>query len=138
MLGLPCCQGFSRAELSEGYSLLHCTSSGVFGLRELCYMGSAVAAPELWHTGSVAEVCRLSCSTACWTFLDQGSNPCLLHWQADFLPLSHQESSIVLLFFNFFHKVVYIVSLINLKPPYSSIDFSTDHDIFNKETAVYW
>ena len=23
---------------------------------------------------------------------DQGSNPCLLHWQADSLPLSHQES----------------------------------------------
>ena len=24
--------------------------------------------------------------------LDQGSNPCLLHWQADSLPLSHQGS----------------------------------------------
>ena len=24
-------------------------------------------------------------------FLTQGSNPCLLHWQADSLPLSHQE-----------------------------------------------
>ena len=26
-------------------------------------------------------------------FLDQGSNLCLLHWQADSLPLSHWESS---------------------------------------------
>ena len=26
------------------------------------------------------------------TFLDQGSNPCLLHWQADSLPLSQQGS----------------------------------------------
>ena len=26
-------------------------------------------------------------------FLTQGSNPCLLHWQADSLPLSHQGSS---------------------------------------------
>ena len=25
---------------------------------------------------------RLSCSVACGIFLDQGSNPCLLHWQA--------------------------------------------------------
>ena len=40
--------------------------------------------------------------------------------------------------FNFFHKVVYIVSLINLKPTYSSVDFSTDRDIFNKENAAYW
>ena len=35
---------------------------------------------------------RLSCSVTCGVFLDQGQNPCLLHWQADYLPLSHQES----------------------------------------------
>ena len=29
-------------------------------------------------------------SAACGIFLDQGSNPCILHWQADSLPLSHQ------------------------------------------------
>ena len=34
----------------------------------------------------------LSCSAACGIFLDQGSNPCLLHWQADSQPLRHQES----------------------------------------------
>ena len=34
----------------------------------------------------------LSCSSACGIFLDQGSNPCLLHWQVDSLPLSHQGS----------------------------------------------
>ena len=27
---------------------------------------------------------------ACGIFLDQGSNPCLLYWQVDSLPLSHQ------------------------------------------------
>ena len=31
-------------------------------------------------------------SAACGIFLDQGSNPCILHWQADSLPLSHQGS----------------------------------------------
>ena len=34
----------------------------------------------------------LSCPTACGIFLEQGSNLCLLHWQADSLPLSHQGS----------------------------------------------
>ena len=34
---------------------------------------------------------RLSCSTR-GIFLDQGLNLCLLHWQADSLPLSHQRS----------------------------------------------
>ena len=34
----------------------------------------------------------LSCSKACGIFPDQGSNPCLLHWQADLLPQSCQRS----------------------------------------------
>ena len=34
----------------------------------------------------------LRCSVACGVFLDQGLNPCLLHWQADSLPLSLQGS----------------------------------------------
>ena len=32
---------------------------------------------------------RLSCSIACGIVLDQGSNPCPLHWQADSYPLYH-------------------------------------------------
>ena len=35
---------------------------------------------------------RLSCPSARGIFLDQGSNPCLLPWQVDSLPLSHQGS----------------------------------------------
>ena len=34
----------------------------------------------------------LSCSVPCGTFLAQGLNPCLPHWQTDSLPLSHQGS----------------------------------------------
>ena len=41
---------------------------------------------------SPAAVLMLSCSAAFGTFLDEGLNPCLLHWQVDSLPLSHQES----------------------------------------------
>ena len=55
-------------------------------------MGSVVAAPGLQSTGSVVEVYELSCSATSGVFLDLGSNPCLLHWQADSLPLSHQGS----------------------------------------------
>ena len=37
----------------------------------------------------------LSCSVACGILPDQGLNPCLPHWQADSLPLSHQGSPLV-------------------------------------------
>ena len=44
------------------------------------------------RTGSVVVAHRPSCSAACGIFPDQGSNPCPLHWQADFQPLHHQGS----------------------------------------------
>ena len=34
----------------------------------------------------------LSCSVACGIFLDQGLNPCSLHWKADSQPLRHRGS----------------------------------------------
>ena len=46
-----------------------------------------------WRTGtwsSVVMTHRLSCSKTCGISLDQGLNPCLLHWQADSLSLSHK------------------------------------------------
>ena len=47
------------------------------------YGASVAAAPRLWGTDSVFVVHKLSCSEACGVFPHQGSNPCLLHWQAD-------------------------------------------------------
>ena len=47
---------------------------------------------QLWHMGSVVVAHGLCCSAACGIFLDQGSNPCSLHWQADSQPLRHQGS----------------------------------------------
>ena len=41
----------------------------------------------------------LSCSATCEIFLDQGLNPCLLHWQVDFYPLYHQEVQVFFFFF---------------------------------------
>ena len=57
-------------------------------LQWLQHLGQeVVVAPRL-----VAVVLGLSCFEACGIFLDQGSNLCLLLWQAHSLPLSHQES----------------------------------------------
>ena len=53
---------------------------------------SVVVASGLYGTGSVAVAHSLSCAMACGVFPDQGLTPCLLHWQADSLPLSHQGS----------------------------------------------
>ena len=44
---------------------------------------SGVLAPGPQRTGSIEVTHGLSCSTACWIFLDQGSNLCLLHRQED-------------------------------------------------------
>ena len=48
-------------------------------------------APWLQHVGSRVAARRLNGSSACGIFPYQGSNPCLLHWQGDCLPPSHQE-----------------------------------------------
>ena len=53
------------------------------GLQQLWHAGSVVVARRLQNAGSVAVAHGLSCSAACGIFLDQGSNPCPLHWQAD-------------------------------------------------------
>ena len=44
------------------------------------------------RAGSVVVANGPSCSVACGIFPDRGSNPCLLHWQADSQPLRHQGS----------------------------------------------
>ena len=55
---------------------------------------------ELQHVGSIDVAHRLSCSVAGGIFSDQESNPCLLHWQADVLPLSQQGEVQLLDLFN--------------------------------------
>ena len=53
---------------------------------------SVAAAPGLLSTDSTAVAHQLSCPTACGILPDQGSNQCLLHWQADSQLLSPQGS----------------------------------------------
>ena len=47
----------------------------------------------LGHISSIVAGSQLSCLMACEIFSDQRSNPCPLHWQADFQPVHHHESS---------------------------------------------
>ena len=47
---------------------------------------------SMWSMDSIAVAHGPSCSMTGGIFLDQGLNSCLLHWQADSLPLSHQGS----------------------------------------------
>ena len=61
--------------------------------------------------GSTVVVQGLSCSVACEIFLDQEWNLCLLHWQVDSLPLSHQGSASIFHLkmkssFSWFYKVL--------------------------------
>ena len=49
-----------------------------------------IMVPGLFSAGSVVVVPGLSCSGACGTFPDQGSNLCPLRWRVDSYPLGHQ------------------------------------------------
>ena len=72
----------------EVYGLLIVVASLVaeYGLRA---QASVVVVPRLQSTGSIAVMHGLNCFAASGIFPDQRLNPCLLHWQADSLPLSH-------------------------------------------------
>ena len=57
--------------------------------------GSVVVASGPWSMGSIAVAPGPSGPAACGIFPDQGLNPCLLHWQVESLPLSHQGSPFI-------------------------------------------
>ena len=91
MLGLHRCWGFSLVAARMGCCLVvvrgrlisvACCAAQVLGIQ----------ASAVWHVGSVVVAHGLSFSEAHGTFLEQGSNPCLLQWQVDSIPLSHQGS----------------------------------------------
>ena len=56
---------------------------------------SVVVVPRLLITGSIIVVYLQSCFSTCGIFPDQGMNPCLLHWQMDSLPMSHQGKPVL-------------------------------------------
>ena len=92
VLDLCCCAGFSLVAV---HLLLLAVAPPVAEHRLQGTQTSVAVACGLSScasTGSVAVAHRPSCSVTRGIFPDQGSNQCLLHWQADSLPLSHQGS----------------------------------------------
>ena len=95
--GLRCNAGFSLVARIGGCSLvamcgLLVAVASFVAEHEQGTGASVVVAPGLQSTNSTVVAHRLCCSVVCGVFPDQGSNLCLLHWQADSLPLSHQGS----------------------------------------------
>ena len=76
---------FSLVAASGGYSVV-----AVCGL--LAMMASLVGEHRILSTTAIVVARGLSCFAACGIVPDQGLNPCLLHWQVDSSPLSHQGS----------------------------------------------
>ena len=100
---LPVC-GFGWAGLVAAWALLQpqCPGSAHWrplsrGARALGHLGFSSGSSLAPSTGSVAVAQKLSCSMARGISPDQGSNPHLLHWQVNSLPLSHQGSPNVFL-----------------------------------------
>ena len=81
--GLPSSWGV-RASHSGGFSCCRPRLQGAGS--------SVVSATGLQSPGSVGMMHKLICSSACGILPDPVSNLCLLHWQVDSLPLSHQGS----------------------------------------------
>ena len=78
-------RGLSLVAASGGHSSSRCAGLSLSWPLLLRGTGSRRA-------GSVVVAHGPSCSAACGIFPDQGSNPCLLHWQADSQTLRHQGS----------------------------------------------
>ena len=77
--------GLSLVVASRGHSSSRCAGLSLSRPLLLRSTGSRRASSVIVAHGP-------SCSAACGTFPEQGSNPCPLHWQADSQPLRHQGS----------------------------------------------
>ena len=97
MIGAQALSSFGEGELLSG-----CDEEGLlcYGTTSTC-QGSAAAARGPYSLGLAAVAHELSYGI----FLDQGLNPCSLHWQADSLPLDHLGVLIIKDIFPVFEKL---------------------------------
>ena len=112
VLGLWFVRGLSPVVASGGHYSSRC--AGLSLSRPLPLRGTGSR-----RAGSVVVAHRPSCSVACGIFPDQGSNPCVLHWQADSQPLRHQGSPQILILNRV--KPGCILDLINMSKSYDSL-----------------
>ena len=92
-------RGLSLAVASGGHSSSRCAGLPLSRPLLLRSTGSRRA-------GSATVAHGPSCSAACGTFPDQGSNPCPPHWQSDSQPLRHQGSPSYFLNFTLYYSFV--------------------------------
>ena len=91
-----------------------CSGFSCWGAWAVGHQASVVVAHELSGCGSQALEHKLSsvshqlsCSMACGVFPVQGSDPCLLNWQVDSLPLNHLQSPHDIPFSSVWKKKIY-------------------------------
>ena len=99
-----CSTGISLVAASRGCSIIcrvwashcggfSCCRAQALGQMDFSSSGnSVIVLLGLQSTDSMVVVQGLHCSAEGGILPGQGLNLCLLHWQADSLPLSHQES----------------------------------------------
>ena len=81
----------------------------------------------IFHAGITGVSCR---SLLQGIFLIQGSNPCLLRWQADSLPLSHQGSHSKIFTFTckwFTWKIFYLQIWLYFEPRLNNVTFNKNY-----------
>ena len=109
-------QGLSLIAASGGHSSSRCAGLSLLLPLLLRSTGSRRA-------GSVVVAHGPSCSASCGILPDQGSNPCLLHWQADSQPLRHQGSPRCLYFLCNIQEIIAKSNVMKLFPMFSSKSF---------------
>ena len=87
---LFCCAGSWGFLAAHGLSLVVCRLLAVLASLFVEHELQAHMLQRLHHLDLVVVAYGLSCPAASGIFLDQGWNPCPLHWQADSFPLYHQ------------------------------------------------
>ena len=95
VLGLPCCMDCSVAAvlglLTAAASCCSGWTPGHLGFSSLARGLSCCRAQALEHR--LSSCGTWTYSVVCGIFSHKGLNPCLLHWQVNFLPLSQQRDS---------------------------------------------
>ena len=117
VLGLHCCSGFFLGAATGGFSLVVVTGFSLLWLLLVRSMGSRAQASAGVARGlscgfqALERSLSISSGNAqawllpgMWDLPGQGSDLCLLHWQAESLPQNHQGSPI-----RFKHSSVYML-----------------------------
>ena len=90
VLGLGCRVGFFWLQRARASLWVQCMGFSLQS-RGSRHVDSGCGS-QAWEHRLVVVALKLCCSAAGGLFPGQGSNPWILHWQADSLPLSHQGS----------------------------------------------